>query len=78
MPQDNRYTIAFNPAAELAVKAVMDTTNYKSVPDIVRAATSVLIDLLDVSPAVLASCSAMMPVAWSGHTLLIALVVQSL
>jgi hypothetical protein len=48
MPKDNRYTIAFSPAAELALKAAMDSTHCKSVPDIVRAATSVFVDLLDV------------------------------
>lgn len=48
MPKDNRYTIAFSPAAEQAVKAAMEFTHYKSVPDVVRAAISVFVDLLDV------------------------------
>lgn len=48
MPKFQRFTVGFEPPAMNAINDVIASTNYKTVPDVVRAAISVFVDLLDV------------------------------
>jgi hypothetical protein len=47
MRKDDQYTIAFDAAAEEALREAMSLTNCKTVPDVIRTALACFIDLLD-------------------------------
>lgn len=45
----DRYTVAFDGEALAAMETVTASTNYRDIPDFIRAAVTVMVDLLDAT-----------------------------